>query len=88
MCYMIKRLVDAIKQDYDKANPKYTHWKSCFRKERKEKEDRTIKAVIMQKLEVCLKISKKQFLPEHAESQMKKQITSPPTALSSVEEMS
>lgn len=79
---MIKRLVDAIKQNYDKANPKYTHWKSCFRKER------TIKAVIMQKLEVCLKISKKQFLPEQAESQRKKQITSPPTALSSVEEMS
>ena len=88
MCYMIKKLVDAIKQNYNKANPKYTHWNSCFRKERNEKEKRTIKAVIMQKLEVCLKISKKQFLPEQAKSQMKKQITSPPTALSSVEEMS
>lgn len=30
--------------------------------------------MIMPKMEVCLKIPKKQFLPEQAESQMKKQI--------------
>lgn len=65
MCHVVKRLVNAIEEDnMTRLNPDHL----AERKARREKEQKAIKSVKMQRMEVCLKTHQKSnfFLSERS----------------------